>query len=389
MNVGIFNDTYTPTIDGTVTSVEMLYQELRRLNHNPIVIAPAYPAYQDKAEQQVIRIRSIKVPANPDYRIALPFSIFDYYRIKNFRLDVVHTQTPLPMPIATFAFLLAKRFKAPFFYTFHTLYSKYVEYITGGKIITPQRAERFIRITCNLSDGVVAPSPEMKDMLLSYGVRTRIKVIPTGINAKIFLSDDGSEVFIQHRLKRDIKVLLFAGRLCVQKNLLFLLRAFKRIAAHYPAVHLFLAGDGIQRKELEQFVLDQHIEHQVTFLGFLNRIELIKYYRAASVFVISSLTETQGLVILEAMLNDTPVVAVNAMGIPSTVTHGVDGFLTEKSDLEFAFKVLELLRNDTLREKMASNARKNAMGKSAEKMAAEIVNLYEDIKSSRKRKSSA
>ncbi len=383
MNIGFFTDVYRPGIDGIVTAVDMFLIESELLGHKTSVITPRYPNYVDK-QPNIIRVPSIPFLFYPPYRIALPgLSKKTYDKIKALKLDVIHTHSPFP--IGHYGIRLARKWNLPLLYTYHTLYPKYVHYLFKGKLITPNAAKKIVRNYSNRCDCVIAPSAQMKEELLSYGVTARIEVLPTGVNKDDFTAKDLFSAREKHGLNSSTKILLYAGRLGKEKNLHLLLTSFKKIRANFPDVHLFLAGDGILKEELKKTAAALGIDNSATFLNFLDRQTLSQYYKEADIFVFPSVTETQGLVLIEVMLNNTAVVTMNKGGVLSIIEHDKNGILSNDNVDEFADWVIKLLKEPAYRERLSKQAYNDALQMTSRKSTAGHIELYKEIIQSRKK----
>ncbi|PIU64826.1 MAG: glycosyltransferase family 4 protein, partial [Armatimonadetes bacterium CG07_land_8_20_14_0_80_40_9] len=164
-----------------------------------------------------------------------------------------------------------------------------------------------------------------------------------------------------------------------EKNVEFLLNVFSLILEKEPGVHFLIVGGGPEEKNLISLAKKLSLGQKVTFTSYLPNEEVLNCYAASDLFVFSSLTETQGLVILEAMASATPVVALSASGVSDVVTNGEDGFLSSPNQALFRDRVVELIRNEELRKKMGRQARKKAERFSSSNSALELANIYKSL----------
>jgi len=342
MKIGLFTDTYKPQINGVVTAIDVLAKELSK-NHDVYIFAPKVPGHEDR-KKNVFRYSSFKFLFQPEYRIAVPYSIKE---IEDLHLDVIHTHTPFSIGIL--GAFVAKKNQIPLIHTYHTLIPEYVHYITSyGKPLTTKVAEKVSALYCNLCDVVIAPSKNVKKLLKKYGVKRRIEIIPSTIKEPLEVST--KEIKRKFGLDNK-KVLLFVGRLGKEKNVDFLLRVFKKVNNKDPDTHLLIVSSGPERKNLENLALELNVP--VTFTGYLSDKDLARCYKAADIFVFASTTETQGLVLLEAMSYGKPFVAVKAGGI--NIPKG--GLMAKCEEKDFANKVLKVLKNDKLRKRLGKEGR--------------------------------
>ena len=231
------------------------------------------------------------------------------------------------------------------------------------------------RLLCNQCTATIAPSDQMKHELESYGIRRPIYALPFGIDEEEF----------SHEIRRDFRrelnlptedLLLYAGRLGAEKNLEFLLRSFQQLFPSHPNARLVIAGDGPQRNLLGQYAANLGIAPYVFFTGFLKRDDLIDLYKQATLFVFASKTETQGLVVAEAMMAGAAVVAVGIMGPKDVITPGETGILVEEKEDDFAQACYRLLQDEKERQRLGTAARNWARLHSSQVSIKETLEIY-------------
>ncbi len=381
MNIGFFSDVYRPGIDGIVTAIDMFLIESKKMGHNTYIVTPRYPNYSDENTPQagqVIRVPSVPFIFYPPYRIGLPgLSKKTYEKLKSLNLEIIHTHSPFS--VGLYGVHLARKWNLPLLYTYHTLYPKYVHYFFKGKIISPRGAANIVRNYSDKCDCVIAPSPQMKEELVSYGVKTRIEILPTGVNKDDFTAKDLFSVRQKHNLKPTDKILLYAGRLGKEKNLYLLLASFKKVLEEVPDCVLFLAGDGILKEELKGIAREKGIQDKTIFLNFLDRQTLAQYYKEADLFVFPSVTETQGLVLIEVMMNKTAVVTMNQGGVLSIVKHNENGILSNNTVEDFAGWIIKILKDENLRKRLEEAGYRSALEMTSEKSTQRHIELYKEL----------
>jgi 1,2-diacylglycerol 3-alpha-glucosyltransferase len=374
MKIAMFADCYLPIINGVVTSLVELKQGLEALGHKVYVFAPSVPKYKE-TDPKVFRFSSFSFPFQKEERVALPFSARIYGKIIRLRLDIAHIHTPFNLGFA--GLYVAQALNLPLVFTHHTLWEEYVHYIPFlPKEALKRVAVELCKYFCEKAAAVIAPSQDVANMLISYGVKTPIEVIPTGVQVELFQGADGARVRRLYNLKPEEKLLLFVGRLGKEKSVDFLLRAFKLISSSLADTKFMLVGDGPERRSLEQYALKLGISDKVIFCGYINRDELKDYYAAADLFIYASITETQGLVILEAMLCGTPVVAVDASGFRDLIENGVQGFLVPQNEEEFCAEVLKVLQDQELYQKLKAASKHKGQSFSTRSFAGKVSELY-------------
>jgi glycosyltransferase involved in cell wall biosynthesis len=210
-------------------------------------------------------------------------------------------------------------------------------------------------------------------------------VIPTGVDETLFFPHpEEAEEFkrklaVRHAGFGEGPLLVYIGRIGQEKNLTLLADAMVRIVGEAPDTNLLMVGDGPRKAELRQAFRQRGLEEHVAWLGFLPRSRLPAIYSAADIFVFPSKTETQGLVTIEAMLCGTPVVGMNIMGTAEILQGDVGGLLTEDNPLDFAKKVLHLLRDPALRAAKSAEALRHAQRYTIGNSCDQMEQLYTRI----------
>ncbi|MFH1428161.1 MAG: glycosyltransferase family 4 protein [Candidatus Margulisiibacteriota bacterium] len=375
MNIAIFTDTYKPQVNGVVSSIESFKAELETMGHKVYIFAPKMKGIH-KIEN-VFYFRSIPYAFHPENRLAWPGSR-QLFKFSSLNIDVIHSQTPFSM--GELALALGRLFKIPVVHTYHTFFSAYAHYVPfAPKNWTEKVAELASRRYCNACKLVIVPSAVIEKVLLKYKVKTPIEKIPSGVDVYDYIDKDFHLVRKKYHIKDDEKLLLFVGRLGKEKNIDFLIDAFINILQSYPSVKLMIVGDGPERKNLEARVKKDGIRDRVVFAGYLDKKNVFCCYQAADLFVFSSKTETQGLVLAEAMSVGLPVVAVNAMGVSDILENNEGGILTQESIDEFSGSILELLNDDSLWKKKSDEAKLITQRLTTTIMAEKLVKCYQKV----------
>ncbi|MEQ8173711.1 MAG: glycosyltransferase family 4 protein [Syntrophomonadaceae bacterium] len=376
MRIGLFSDSYKPYQSGVVTSISTLKEELNRYGHEVYIFAPSYPNYEDE-EPDIHRYFSVPSPTNPDFTLAIPGLSGMSSIIKKLNLDLIHVHSPFTM--GWVGKLYANKYKIPLVFTYHTLYESYAHYVPVAQDLAREMASKFSTMFCNHCDHIVVPSPEIKDVLLAGEVQSPISVIPTGVSLEKFTGGDPNWLREQFNIPYDKKILLFVGRLTKEKNLEFLIRAFQDIHHKVPDTVLVLTARGPLEQNLKELSEVLGVREEVIFTGALPFETLVHAYHSADLFVFSSMTETQGLVLLEAMACGLPVVAVRASGVQDMVDDEVDGLLTECRIDKFSEAVCRVLGSRDTYEKLKANSYKKADKLSSTNMAKRLEELYLEL----------
>jgi len=372
LRIGIFTDSYKPYVSGVVRSIETSTTELRKRGHEVYIFAPQYPGCQEQ-EDNIFRFPSFRSPTHPDFYIGIPVPWYAEKLLKRLELEIIHVHSPFLL--GRLGAFFARKLKKPLVFTYHTLYDQYVHYVPFAQDLARRLTIRLAREFCNKCDLVITPTSVIKRLLKNYGVRRPVVAIPTGINLDQFRNGDSSFLKKKFGVPQDEKVLLFVGRLGKEKNLSSLFRTFRQVLDHFPNTTLVLVGRGPEKKALDQLASELGIRSKVVFTGLLSPEDVVNAYWSADVFVFPSLTETQGLVVAEAMAAGLPVVARAAFGTLAMVKDGVTGYLCQ-DEREFAEKLIGLLKNPKTIREMGELARKQVEEISLERMVQRLENTY-------------
>jgi 1,2-diacylglycerol 3-alpha-glucosyltransferase len=354
LTIGMFADSYLPEINGVVTSIAGTVRALRRRGHRVIVVAPAHEGASED-DPNVFRLRSAPFPFYPQFRMAFPLPAKLLATLPRMPFDVVHVHSMFF--IGCLGAYLAQFRKAPLFFTYHTRWTEYAHYLPQHQGLTRAQAVWVSREFSNRCDRVIAPTAGISDLLVSYGVERPIDIIPTGVDLQSFAGADDAVVT---RIRANGGPLaLFVGRLGKEKSVDLLLDAFALAAERMPGVRLIIVGGGPHERELREHAAALPCGDAIEFTGLLDQATLGAYYRAADAFVFGSTTETQGLVLLEAMAHGVPVVATDC-AVSRDVVTAAAGALVPEDARSFADALLALLGAD-----QPERARRSAAAKAA------------------------
>ncbi|MCI8775532.1 MAG: glycosyltransferase family 4 protein [Lachnospiraceae bacterium] len=353
MKIAMMTNSYKPFVAGVPISIERLSEGLRANGHEVVVFAPDYEG-QEK-DENIVRYRALvkgvvngfSVPNSLDPKIEKRF------REGNF--DVIHVHHP--MLIGQTALYLSKKYHVPLCYTYHTRYEQYLHYILKlpslqssctKSAVTKSIVQNYVNYYAARCDFVFAPTLSMQDYLEEKGSETKIAVLPTGLGKESFTADEEEADYLREVLRGDKKYLFCTvARLAKEKNLDFLFRALAvRKEKHAADFRLAVVGDGPYREKLCSLAEELGIREDIAFVGAVPNEKVKNYCRAADLFLFSSLSETQGIVLLEAMAAGTPVLAVKASGVRDVVINGRNGYMTTVSEMEYENKLDELLKQD-------------------------------------------
>ncbi|MFA4967630.1 MAG: glycosyltransferase [Candidatus Margulisiibacteriota bacterium] len=365
MRIAFFCDSYKPYLSGVTNSVELLVNELRALGHKVYIFAPRYPGHVD-TDPDIIRFPSLPT-GYPNFRLALPY----INRIPD--VDLVHSHSPFQAGLL--AKYVAHKRRVPFVYTFHTLFTRYVHYAHFlPEPLSKMSLVGYARQFCRRCDLIITPSKMAKRVLLSWKIKNNTAVVPTGVDfeqLKKIPPDSREALRKKFKIPGEAKVLIYVGRLSKEKNVPFLINAFKKI----PDAYLVLVGGGPLLEEIKKMKIKNLI-----LTGEVGYPEVLSYYLIGDIFVFASITETQGMVLAEAKACGLPVVALFAGGLVDTVRSGIDGYLAPRSGDKFIVHLKRLLNDGALLKKMGLAAREDAEERFSSKVYGEKIEaLYSTL----------
>lgn len=378
MKILFISDVYFPRINGVSTSIRTFVEQLQYLGHEVHMLAPDYAvATQDEAWIKRISARSIyfdpedKLMKYGEAMKLLPSLAQEGY-------DIIHVHTPF---VAHYLGLkLAKKLSVPCIETYHTFFEDYLHHYLPWmpKLFARNLARLISKRQCNAVDAIVAPSKPMLDVLRAYGVKVKAEVIPTGLQENSFKEADGQAFRLKYGIALDRPMLLYVGRVAYEKNIDFLLHMTKLLREKCPDILLVVTGEGPAEASLHQLANTLDIQNNVQFIGYLDRnIELNACYQSADIFVFSSKSETQGLVILEAMAQGTPVVAIAELGTASILIEGKGALIAADNTERFSERVHQLLLNPEHRFELGLQAKAYVLEKwTAILQAEQMIKFY-------------
>lgn len=395
MKIALITNNYLPFVAGVPISVNRLAVGLRELGHTVYVFAPDYKnnGCDDEYTFRFPTMRSkikntIPIPIHAYSEITRKFDIAD--------IDIIHVHHPVL--IGYTALHLAQKYHKPLVFTYHTRYEQYLHYLELYRSIN-KRAERGHRLEKAITnclqqqllpgylggymkrcDMVFAPTESIRENLLPYNLNIPIRVIPTGLPESAF-SMCKSSADIRRKFLNEKKYLFCTvSRLSKEKNLAFMLYGLALAKAQIgDCFNTIIIGDGPEKESLKHLATDLGLENSVFFLGTIPNDQIVMYHGACDLFLFSSLTETQGIVLLEAMAASLPVLGVKATGVSDVVKNGENGFLTENDVEDWATKLILLLKKENRLADMRCGAKKTALQYTQKKIAAKAAECYQEI----------
>jgi glycosyltransferase involved in cell wall biosynthesis len=379
LRVTMFTNNYLPFIGGVPLSIERLRKGLGKLGDQVQVVAPVYQD-QPENEQQVLRVPSLlSVGAHSEFRMANIFLARIRRGVRDFRPDVIHLHHPFWL--GSLGLFMARVLKVPAVYTYHTRLEHYAHFVPlPGLLFRNLISHALIKHFASRCDGVIVPTYSTEEYLRMIGVKTPTYVQPTGIEYDRFRQVSDSEIdALRQRLElsENTRVLVSVARLSNEKNIDFMIDALTELRQQSDTPFRFLMiGDGHQRERLQARITELGMDDVITLAGPVPPDEMAVWYRLGDAFLFASKSETQGMVILEAMAAGLPVVAVRSSGIDDVIQHGSNGYKTpERHDL-WSQRVKLLLEDDDLRQQLSDNALAFARDYSVENFAGNVREIY-------------
>ena len=380
MKILFISDVYFPRVNGVSTSIETFRRNLQLLGHTVDLIAPDY-GKPTANENGIVRVPARAVPLDPEDRLmGYGWVMQQLERLRGEHYDLIHVQTPF---VAHYLGVkLSHLLDIPCVETYHTFFEEYLyHYIPFlPKSFTRWLAKRFSRHQGNSLDGMVIPSRPMQRVLQAYGIETTMEVIATGIEPASFVLGDRVAFREKYGIGQERPMLLFVGRVAHEKNIDFLIKVVNEVRGQVADVLFVIAGEGPARAHLEQEVKRLGLDQHVRFIGYLDRhTELNNCYRAADIFIFSSRTETQGLVLLEAMAQGVPLVSTAELGTRDVLQDGAGVWIAQEELSDFSSNVVKMLGHTQARSELGELGRAYANEWSAAKQAKKMLSFYDTI----------
>jgi len=374
------SDVYFPRVNGVSTSVATFRYDLASCGVETVLVAPDYGPAGAASEPGLVRVAASGVLGDPEDRRMHWGRLTGALGDLAADFDLVHIHTPFLAHYAGVRY--ARRLKIPCIATYHTFFEEYLHHYVP---ILPRAfgrglARAFTRSQCRDVAALIAPSEPMRTVLHEYGVTTPVHVIPTGLSAHRFKPGNGARFRAAEGLPADRPLVLYIGRVAHEKNIEFLLQVFAKVRTAVPDALFVIAGEGPARESLGALAARLGLAADVHFVGYLDRdTALLDCYAAADVFVFASRTETQGLVLLEAMAQGAPLVSTAKLGTSSILKGGCGALIVAEEVGPFAAAAVRVLEDAQLRARLADAGRHYAREWSSIAMARRLVELYRSM----------
>ncbi len=378
MNIVMMTNTYKPFVGGVPRSVETFSEEYRKRGHKVLIVAPEFENMSEN-EEDILRVPAIQKFNGSDFSLPLPAGSLMDAEIEKFRPDIIHSHHPYL--IGDMAFRIARKITVPLVFTYHTQYEKYTHYVPADS----DTLKRFVIALsvgyANLCDHVFAPSESLADIILERGVKTPIDILPTGVDIDYYKTGDRTRFRKERNIDENAFVIGFVSRLAPEKNSDFIAQVVTSFQKKHNNSHFFLVGSGPSEKTIKEIFKKNKLDDRLHAFGTLNGRDLVNAYHSMDVFVFASKTETQGMVVSEAMAAGIPVIALDANGVREVVRDKMNGRLLNREDEKTFVNALQwyVSLDKHEQDKLKLNAFETAQKFSKERSANHAVETYKTV----------
>jgi len=389
MKLAIFSDNFYPELGGIQDSIALLGKELSNKGHQvnfyvPECQAKDFTVAKLPAEEinlgknvKIIRFFSLPVPSpTKQSRMVIPTGL-RWLELKKFNPDIIHTHTFFGLGIEA---LTAGRFlKKPVIGTNHFSITEYgCYYPKFCQEWFKRNSLKYVIWYYNNCDFVTAPSQTVFTEMLEYGFYKPHQVLSNQIDLAVFNRKYDKQK-AKERFKLSDNTIVFAGKLAREKNIDIVIRAVELVKREVKDINFAIAGHGSDREKLKELAKDLHIEKEVKFMGTFNHKTLAKLYRASDIFTIASTSESQSMVLLQAMACGLPVIGVNWRALPEYINRHNGYTVPANNPKAMADKIIHLLRHENERKELGEGGLAYVQQFSAARVADQWIELYNKI----------
>ncbi|PIU80485.1 MAG: hypothetical protein CO140_01620 [Candidatus Moranbacteria bacterium CG_4_9_14_3_um_filter_40_7] len=379
MRIGIFTNNYLPNPYGVTNSVESFRKKLESWNHQVFIFAPHYKNYQDE-NPNVFRYPALDISYKIKFPLAIPYSREMNEVLSKLEIDIIHSQHP--NLLGTAAMKWAKKKNIPLVFTWHTLYDQYVHFVP--LIPAKWMAKYIIKKAVNYAnkcDFVITPTESVKKIIQNWGVANKnIEAVSSGVDEENFANPERISIRKKYNIGDDETLLFSVCRLTKEKNTEFLFAAAIEALKTNGKTKFLVVSEGDLRDKLEALMKKENLSGRIIFAGIIARPEMKNYFAAGDIFIYASKSETQGMIITEALYAGLPVVAVNATGIRDLVENNISGFLVAENKKEFSSAVNKLIQDKSLRERLGQTGARIAREKYTDEICArKMLKIYQKL----------
>lgn len=379
MKICMLTNTYSPHVGGVARSVGSLVQQCRAADHEVLVVAPSFPGDRHERDPDMLRVPAWQNFNGSDFSVRVPLPQLVRSRIDRFEPDILHSHHPFLL--GDTALRMSYELNRPLVFTHHTLYEQYTHYVPFDSPALKRFVIRLATEYANACDAVIAPSESVAGLLRERGVETPIHAIPTGIDTAAFAQGDGERFRRERGIPAGAVVIGHVGRLAREKNLSFLAEAVAAVLRDEPRAWFLVVGDGPESAAIQRILREQGGGERSLMTGKLAGDHLCDAYAAMDLFAFASQSETQGMVLAEAVAAGLPIIALDGPGVRDVVRDGVSGrLLSATAPASAMSEVLrESLTDASLRARWVEGARATAARFDRSRCASEVMALYHSL----------
>ncbi len=388
MRIAIFSDVFYPELSGISDSLIALTKGLTAMGHKIRFYVPNYSAKDYSLASLKLgeldlgpnvsfrRLFSVPYPTGTNQgRFVIPSPLF-LLDIKKFNPDVIHTQLFFGAGID--AILAAAVFKKPLIGTNHTAIKEFIKFSPLKGEWVSYLALRYVNWYYGKCALTTAPSHSVINEMKLYGFKKESLVISNPVDIGVFSPMNGKKI-LKKKFGFGNYVVIHAGRLSLERKISVIIDAMKLVVKQFPKAELAIAGRGVAENELKSQAEKLGMRSSVKFLGFLDQHVLNEAYDASEIFAITSTSDTQSLVMMQAMASGLPVIGVNARALPEYINKK-NGILIEPDDAEtLAQKISFLFKNPEKRKELGAGARKFSLKFNSGSVAKSWEKIYENV----------
>lgn len=377
MKIAMFTNTYLPHVGGVARAVDTLANACRARGHEVRIVAPQFD--EQEAPDDVLRVPAIRNFNGSDFAVRLPIPNLVREFMDSFQPDLIHSHHPFLM--GDTALRESWKLEVPIIFTHHTLYERYTHYVSADSPAMKRMVVSLATEYANLCEHIIAPSESVQSLLVERGVKSTISAIPTGIDLDLFAAGDGNRFRERFGIPLDAIVIGHVGRLAKEKNLIYLTQSVCRVLKENPKTIFLVVGDGDAREEMKQLASQEIDQSRYVDVGKQLGTDLADAYQSMDLFVFASQSETQGLVLAEAMAAGNPVVALDGPGVREIMNDGHNGFMLDSmaSEETFSRKLSQLVDDQPLRKQFASQALADSKLYGVETCSDRMIDCYQQV----------
>lgn len=376
MTILFTTDQYAPNVNGIVTHILLVREELQKRGHRVIILTPKFGG-RYKKEKDVFYLPSIPMPLRAKDLITIPFDPITERRIKKIQIDLVHNHLFLT---GFLGMNIAETKEIPAVATYHTFLRNYADWIVPwARPITHPTANWVAREYFGNHHLVIAPSEKAVEELRQAKVKIPIHHIYNGIRLEPFYQATPTIFLEKFQLQKKHPLIVIVGTLEVGKNVDLAIYALHELLKKLPTAQLAIVGDGKQKKNLHRLVDALGLKKHVTITGFVDRELIASANKAADVVLFTSDTDTFPTVLIEAIASGKPIVSIRDKAVEGLVHHGENGLLTNKNPIHIAKALATIINSPHLAQQYSKKSLSLSYKFSIEKYVDQLEKVYKSL----------